>query len=173
MGAFLVLHRFSILFFTLILWKQFLVNIEWTHWHLREGPTTFACKSKNADRQDWYILVYVSWMLYFEVSAKAKEWLAGYSASKVVLHIYIIILVSLSIWKVPSSGKACVSKVIFEAFISVLKERWGFWDRNNAPLNFLSMCKNMWYEDLCNLVKEIRGLYNWYLFSKIFLGVII
>ncbi len=22
---------------------------------LKEGPTTFACKSQNADRQDWYI----------------------------------------------------------------------------------------------------------------------
>ncbi len=24
----------------------------------KEGPPTFACKSKNADRQDWYIFIY-------------------------------------------------------------------------------------------------------------------
>ncbi len=27
------------------------------NWHFREGPTTFACKSKNADRQGWYISI--------------------------------------------------------------------------------------------------------------------
>ena len=51
--------------------------------------STFACKSENADRQDWYISVTLSAMLVVKVCLNKYNWCAGKLGSEYTVEISV------------------------------------------------------------------------------------